>query len=260
MTMDQETQGHEGLTALPGADAFLPEALIGDFQGKLIVVEGPDGSGRTTHITLLQDWLEWRGYAVTIFGLKRSKLLGKDLSDLAASNEVQPLTRLLLYATDFYDQLERTVLPALRAGFVVLADRSEMTLACRAAVRGIGRDYLANLFHYVVEPDLKILLDVPPEKAFQRLFHQRQKLSHLEFGGDIAMGKSVYENFMSYQKRIRTEFHRVGDRDGFTRVNADRSVQVVSEDLRRLVAETLGIEETKYRPSEHLLHVWNQTV
>ena len=243
---------------LPSAKDFLPGSLKADYVGKMIIVEGSDGSGRSTHIRLLQDWLEWRGYAVSNAGLKRSKLLGKDLGSLARSNELQPRTRLLLYATDLYDQIEQTVIPSLRAGFIVLMDRSALTLAARACVRGIEEDYLNNLFQYLPQPDASFLLEVPPETAFNRLFAQEQKLMHHEFGGDTALAGTVFDRFMVYQNQLQSELIKRAASLSCERINANRSVQEVNLELRTKVAELLGIDDTRYRPSEKLMGVWNE--
>ena len=244
---------------LPSANDFLPGSLEQDYVGKMIIVEGSDGSGRSTHIRLLQDWLEWRGYAVSNAGLKRSKLLGEDLGELARSNELQTRTRLLLYATDLYDQIEQTVIPSLRAGFIVLMDRSALTLAARASVRGVDREYLTNLFRYLPSASASFLLEVPPETAFKRLFAQEQKLMHLEFGGDMALEGTVYERFMAYQRQLQAELNKRANSWECERIDADRSVQAVNADLRDRIASLLNIEDTHYRPSEKLLSVWNES-
>ena len=155
-------QDHDKITPLPEtgvakapapdgeyAQSFFGEQLGGlnpaELNGTLIVVEGLDGSGRSTQITLLQEWLESEGFAVQTSGLRRSNLVGPDIDDLLAKNAVTRLTLALMYATDFFDQLERRIVPALRSGTVVLADRFIFTLIARSVVRGINRDYLTGL-------------------------------------------------------------------------------------------------------------------
>src|SRR5580704_14988406 len=125
---------------------FFGEPLVGfdpsEITGSLIVIEGMDGSGRSTQITLLQEWLESERFAVQTSGLRRSNLVGRDIDQLLAKNAVTRLTLSLMYATDFFDQVEHRILPALRAGTVVLADRFIFTLIARGVVRGINRDYI----------------------------------------------------------------------------------------------------------------------
>src|SRR5580765_2172106 len=129
---------------------FYGEALVGfdpsEITGSLIVIEGMDGSGRSTQIALLQEWLESEGFAVQTSGLRRSNLVGRDIDELLAKNAVTRLTLSLMYATDFFDQVEHRILPALRAGTVVLADRFIFTLIARAVVRGITLDYISGLY------------------------------------------------------------------------------------------------------------------
>jgi len=131
-----------------GTQYFFGEPLVGfdpsEITGSLIVIEGMDGSGRSTQIMLLQEWLESEGFAVQTSGLRRSNLVGRDIDELLAKNAVTRLTLALMYATDFFDQVEHRILPALRSGTMVLADRYIFTLIGRGVVRGINRDFLAE--------------------------------------------------------------------------------------------------------------------
>src|SRR6202011_245609 len=149
---------------------FYGEALVGfdpsEITGRLIVIEGMDGSGRSTQITLLQEWLESEGFAVQTSGLRRSNLVGRDIDELLAKNAVTRLTLALMYATDFFDQVEHRILPALRSGTVVLADRFIFTLIARGVVRGINRDYMTGLYAMALRPHLTFWLNVRPETAF----------------------------------------------------------------------------------------------
>src|SRR5690349_21963080 len=132
----------------PSQQSFFGEPLVGfdpsEITGSLIVIEGMDGSGRSTQITLLQEWLESEGFAVQTSGLRRSNLVGRDIDELLAKNAVTRLTLALMYATDFFDQIEHRILPALRAGTMVLADRYIFTLIGRGVVRGINREYMRD--------------------------------------------------------------------------------------------------------------------
>ena len=158
-------------TPLPGVR---PEEL----SGTLIVIEGTDGSGRSTQIYLLTEWLESQGFAVQTMGLRRSYLVGEDIDALLAENAVTRMTLALMYSTDFFDQLERRILPALRSGLIVLADRYIFTLIARAAVRGIARDYLHGIYETALRPDLTFWLNVRPEIAFDREFKKSQTISY----------------------------------------------------------------------------------
>ena len=237
---------------------YLPGSLDEDFPGSLIVLEGPDGSGRSSHIKLLAEWLEWQGFAVQTMGLKRSKLLGDDLNELGKNNELHHRTRVLLYATDFYDQIENRIVPALRAGFIVLADRFTLSLTARATSRGLEAEYLAGLYSYAPEPDIRLRLDISPRTSFHRLFSAKQALSHFEFGGDLHLADSVFDSFVSYQERIHGEFTQLGDSMGYRRIDGERSVVEVNGELRGAIGALLGIEDLRYTPSHKLRSLWDQ--
>ena len=140
----------------------LPGVNDEEFGGSLIVIEGMDGSGRSTQISLLTEWLESEGFAVETMGLRRSGLVAKDIDALLAENTITRMTLTLMYATDFYDQLEHRIIPALRSDFVVLADRYFYTLIARAVARGIERDYLHGLYEMAVAPRSYVLAQRAP--------------------------------------------------------------------------------------------------
>jgi dTMP kinase len=227
-----------------------------DLSGRLVVVEGPDGSGRSTQIKLLTEWLEWRGFAVQTMGLRRSYLLARDIDEVLARNVVRRRTLALLYATDFYDQLENRILPALRAGFVVLADRYIFTLLARASVRGLSREYLENLYDLVVEPDLTFRLRVSPQISFERIFQESQTISFWEAGGDLNLSENLYDSFVEYQEMLREEFDGLSESWPFCEVDGESSVRQVNGQLRERIGEHLGIEDLDYEPSEELIHLW----
>src|ERR1700676_205554 len=153
------------------AQYFYGEALVGfdpsQITGSLIVIEGMDGSGRSTQIALLQEWLESEGFAVQTSGLRRSNLVGRDIDELLAKNAVTRLTLSLMYATGFFDQVEHRILHPFRAGTLVLADRFIFTLIARGVVRGINRDYISGLYAMALRPHLTFWLNVRPRRAFR---------------------------------------------------------------------------------------------
>ena len=239
---------------------FFGEQLVGcdpsDITGKLVVIEGMDGSGRSTQIALLQEWLESEGFAVQTSGLRRSYLVGKDIDQLLARNAVTRMTLALMYATDFFDQLEHRVLPALRAGTVVLADRYIYTLIARGVVRGINRDYLSSLYAMALRPHLTFWLNVRPETAFAREFKKAQAISYWEAGRDMSLSHDLYWSFIRYQTMIKREFEVMAKRHGFIDLDGEASVQTVNKQLRQKIAEQLGIRAGKYTPSAALAHLW----
>lgn len=236
----------------------LPEVDPEDLSGDLVVLEGGDGSGRSTQIRLLTEWLEWNGYAVQTMGLSRSRLLAEDIDEMLGKNEVRRLTLALLYATDFYDQLVHRIVPALRGGFVVLADRYVYTLVARAAIRGIDRSYLENVYEFAVEPDVTFRLEVSPSTSFERLFEQQQAIDYWEAGGDLNLADSLYESFVTYQSMMREEFDRFAEQWNFESIDGEQSVPDVNYDLRERLGAHLGIDDLSYQPSDELLPVWNK--
>jgi dTMP kinase len=251
-------------TGAPAEDGaahyFYGEALVGfdpsEITGNLIVIEGMDGSGRSTQIALLQEWLESEGFAVQTSGLRRSNLVGRDIDELLAKNAVTRLTLALMYATDFFDQVEHRVLPALRSGTVVLADRFIFTLVARGVVRGINRDYLNGLYAMALRPHLTFWLNVRPETAFAREFKKAQAISYWEAGRDMSLSHDLYWSFIRYQTMIKREFEVMAKRHSFIELDGEASVSAVNKQLRHRIGEQLGIRASKYTPSAALAHLW----
>src|SRR5215470_11829791 len=256
--------GAAAKTAVPtdeeAAQYFFGEPLVGvdphDITGSLIVIEGMDGSGRSTQITLLQEWLESESFAVQTSGLRRSNLVDRDIDELLAKNAVTRLTLSLMYATDFFDQMEHRVLPALRSGTVVLADRFIFTLIARGVVRGINRDYISGLYAMALRPHLTFWLNVRPETAFAREFKKAQAISYWEAGRDMSLSHDLYWSFIRYQTMIKREFEVMAKRHNFIELDGEASVSAVNKLLRQRIAEQLGIRSTKYTPSSALSHLW----
>jgi dTMP kinase len=245
-----------------GEDAqfFFGEHLVGldpsELHGNMIVIEGLDGSGRSTQIALLQEWLESEGFAVQTSGLRRSNLVGRDIDELLAKNAVTRLTLALMYATDFFDQLEHRIVPALRSGAIVLADRFIFTLIARSVVRGINRDYLTGLYAMALRPNLTFWLNVHPETAFAREFKKAQAISYWEAGRDMSLSHDLYWSFVRYQTMIKREFEVMAKRNSFIELDGEASVSTVNRLLRQRIGEHLGIRSTKYAPSSALAHLW----
>src|ERR1043166_8059167 len=239
---------------------FYGEALVGfdpsEITGSLIVIEGMDGSGRSTQIALLQEWLESEGFAVQTSGLRRSNLVGQDIDQLLAKNAVTRLTLSLMYATDFFDQVEHRILPALRSGTVVLADRFIFTLIARGVVRGINRDYISGLYAMALRPHLTFWLNVRPETAFGREFKKAQAISYWEAGRDMSLSHDLYWSFIRYQTMIKREFEAFSKRHDFLELDGEANVSTVNKLLRQRIADQLGIRSTKYTPSSALSHLW----
>jgi dTMP kinase len=233
-----------------------PEEARRELGGTLIVLEGTDGSGRSTQISLLTEWLESQGFAVQTMGLRRSNLIADDIDQLMSENTVTRLTLTLMYATDFYDQLEGRIIPALRSGMVVLADRYIYTLIARGVVRGLHRDYLEGIYQKALHPDLTFWLDLRPEIAFGRLFRKSQAISYWEAGRDMSLSGDLYQSFIRYQTMIRKEFDDLARRHGFEKLNGEDTVAKTNGELRKKIAAHLKIRSTRYKPSHALAPIW----
>ena len=217
---------------IPGVD---PERL----SGKLVVIEGADGSGRSTQIARMVQWLEGCGHATVQVGLKRSTLVSEELEQAKQGNILSHLTMSLFYATDFADQLENIILPALKAGFIVLADRYIYTLMVRDLVRGLDEAWLKNLYGISVVPDAVFYLNVSPELLVQRNFQKIQALDYWESGMDIGLSRDMFDSFLKYQALVETEFRRLQATYGFTIVNGERSIEEISAELQERVEKLL---------------------
>ena len=217
---------------IPGVD---PERL----SGRLVVIEGADGSGRSTQIARMVQWLEGCGHATVQVGLKRSTLVSEELEQAKQGNILSHLTLSLFYATDFADQLENIILPALKAGFIVLADRYIYTLMVRDLVRGLDEAWLKNLYGISVVPDAVFYLNVSPELLVQRNFQKIQALDYWESGMDIGLSRDMFDSFLKYQALVETEFRRLQATYGFTIVNGERSIEEISAELQERVEKLL---------------------
>jgi dTMP kinase len=217
----------------------IPHVDPSRLHGKLIVLEGADGSGRSSQIGLLSDWLERRGYASVQVGIKRSELVAPELEAAKQGNTLSPLTMSLFYATDFADQLEHIILPSLRADFIVLADRYIYTLIARGMVRGLSKEWARELYSIAVVPDAVFYLQVPPHVLAERSFRKNDALDYWESGMDIVRSGSMYESFVRYQRRIRLAFNELKTDFGFDVVNGNRSQAVIHNELIARIQEIL---------------------
>jgi dTMP kinase len=225
--------------ALPGID-------MQELGGLLIVIEGPDSSGRSTQIWLLSRWLEQIGYAVEQMGLKRSKLVANELEKAKEGNILSPRTMALFYATDFYDQLENRIVPALRAGSVVLADRYIFTLMARDMIRGARADWLKPLYSMAVVPDAIYLLDTSAENLLDRTLSSRGQLDYWESGMDLGLARDWFDSFRRYQENMRWQFDQLVNGYRIERVDGNRSILEVHEDLKSRIEPILpGLVESR---------------
>ena len=200
-------------------------------SGKLLVIEGADGSGRSTQISLLTEWLERKGYPVVNVGLKRSTLISKQLIAAQQSRAIGPITLNLFYATDFVDQLENVIIPALRAGFVVLSDRYIYTLMVRAIVRGVDPAWIRSMYSLAIVPDAVFYLKVDAQLLIERNFQKKATLDYWESGMDIGYSQDMFQSFFTYQKKIQKQFLLMKEEYGFQVINGNRSARAITKDL-----------------------------
>jgi dTMP kinase len=218
----------------------IPRVDLEQLAGKLIVVEGADGSGRSTQIAMLVEWLEGGGHATVQVGLKRSTLVSEELDRAQEGNILSRTTLSLFYATDFADQLENIILPALKAGFIVLADRYIYTLMARDMVRGMDEAWLKNVYGIALEPDAVFYLNVPPEELVQRNFAKNMSLDYWESGMDIGLSRDMFDSFLQYQRAVEKTFRHLQTTYGFTIVDGMRSPDAIHMELRKKTSVVLA--------------------
>ena len=218
----------------------IPRVELDQLVGKLIAVEGADGSGRSTQIARLVEWLETTGHATVQVGLKRSTLVSAELERAQEGNILSRTTLSLFYATDFADQLENIILPALKAGFIVLADRYIYTLMARDMVRGMDEPWLKNLYGIALEPDAVFYLSVEPQELVQRNLSKSATLDYWESGMDLGLSRDLFDSFLKYQTSMRAAFRQLQKSYGFTIVDGNRSVDAVNGEFRKKISAVLA--------------------
>jgi dTMP kinase len=216
----------------------IPYLPLDIYPGKLIAIEGTDGVGRTTQIQLLREWLEVKGYGVVETGWTRSPLMQPTIELAKSSNTLNKLTFVLLYATDFADRLEKEIIPALKAGFIVLSDRYIFTALARAGVRGVDRQWLRNLYGFAIAPHLVFYLNVDVKTLIGRVLQSRG-MDFWESGMDLKHGDEIYESFRAYQQKLLKEYASMADEFHFRVLDAKRPVNRIQDELRRQVAAFL---------------------
>jgi len=219
--------------------AGLPYLPLDHYPGKIIAIEGTDGVGRSTQIHLLREWLEIQGYGVIETGWTRSTLMQPTIDLAKSSNTLNKLTFVLLYATDFADRLEKEIIPALKAGFIVLADRYIFTALARARVRGVDPAWLRSLYGFAVVPHLVFYLRIDVERLIRRVL-QSGGMDFWESGMDMKLSDDIHDSFRSYQTKLLREYAALGEEFGFRTLDARLPVDRLQADLRRQIGEFLG--------------------
>ena len=226
----------------------LPDMKLEDLTGKLIVIEGTDGVGRTTQINLLKPWLEQEGRAVLVTGMSRSTLAGRGIKRAKEGNTLGRITLTLFYATDFADRLENEIVPALRAGFVVLTDRYIYSLMARALVRGLDPAWIRNLYSFALKPDAVFYLRIGVEDLIPRVVFSHG-FDYWESGMDLHASEDMYESFCKYQSAIMTQFDGLTQEYSFEVVDASERVEAVFRQLRSGIRQVLKEEPRPVAPA-----------
>lgn len=214
--------------------AGFPYNPVDELPGKLIVLEGTDGVGRSTQIEMLRVWLEKQGHAVSDTGLKRSPLTGTGMNAAKMGNTFTPMTMSLFYAADFADRLENQIIPALKAGFIVLSDRYFYSIMARDIVRGADPQWARKVYGFALKPDLIIYLKADIETLVSRIVHGRG-FDYWEAGMDIRKSDNLYDSFYIYQSELIKQFEIMSAEYGFITINASRSINAVFADLRKAI-------------------------
>ena len=227
----------------------LPEMNLADLTGKLIVIEGTDGVGRSTQINLLKPWLEQQGRAVLDTGMTRSELAGKGIKQAKEGHTLGRVTLSLFYVTDFADRLEREIVPALRAGFVVLTDRYIYSLMARALVRGVDPAWIRNVYNFALKPDAVFYLRIGVDDLIPRVVFSRG-FDYWESGMDLHPSEDMYESFRKYQTSLLSQFDVLAQEYGFEVVDSSADVRTVFDHLREGIGRVLTGE-----PQEPIFNV-----
>src|SRR6266403_3350174 len=225
----------------------LPYVKMPPLPGHLIVIEGTDGVGRSTQIELLRPWLELEGWGVSNTGWTRSPLLSETINEAKAGHELTVATFSLLYAADFADRLEHQIVPALHAGFIVIADRYMYTAFARNSVMGADPDWTREVFGMALVPDLVFYLDVDVETLIPRVI-MGKGMDYWESGMHLALGTDLFDSFERYQSRLIDEYRRLANEFGFVTIDARRPIEEMQAELRQHISEYLSRAAAKSRP------------
>jgi dTMP kinase len=208
-------------------------------EGKLIVVEGIDGSGKSTQIHLLEKWLRYKGINVFKSEWNSSEMVKEITSKGKKKGLLTPTTFSLLHATDFADRYERNILPLLRAGYFVLADRYVYTAFVRDIVRGCNPDWVRKVYDFAIKPDLVFYFKVPVDIAVDRILVGRPKLKYYEAGMDLNLSNDPYESYRIFQGRIIDQYDSMAEPEGFTIIDGTLNIEDQQRTVRKMITPLL---------------------
>lgn len=217
----------------------LPDVDLRELVGRLIVIEGADGVGRSTQVSMLKPWLESNGHAVLDTGMTRSALAGKGIKQAKAGITLGPISLTLFYATDFADRIENEMIPALRAGFIVLTDRYIYSLIARAIVRGLDPKWIKSVYGLALKPDAVFYMRTNVSDLIPRVLTSPNGFDYWESGMDIHLGDDLFDSFVEYQTRMLTVFDSMIDEYGFGVIDATQPIDTIYRNLQRQIGRLL---------------------
>ena len=209
------------------------------FPGKLFIVEGIDGSGKSTQLSLLQQWLRREGYMVFFSEWNSSPLVKETTSRGKKKQMLTPSTFSLIHATDLADRIERHIIPPLKAGAIVLADRYLYTAFARDGARGVSPQWVRELYRFAVKPTIAFYFRVPLEVSLKRILGARAGLKYYEAGMDLGLSDDIEESFRLFQGMIKERYETMVDEFGLTVIDATRSIEEQQDEVRALVEREL---------------------
>jgi dTMP kinase len=222
------------------AHSSQPGAGVHSYPGRLIIVEGIDGSGKSTQLLLLQKWLESQGHKVFFTEWNSSRLVRDTTKRGKKAKSLTPTTFSLLHATDFASRLFHEIMPPLKAGMLVLADRYMYTAFARDVVRGVSPQWVRKLYNFAIRPDMAFYFKVPIEVAISRLLGgTRGQFKYYEAGMDMNLSQDVTESFRLFQSRILIEYDKIVDEYGLIKMDATKDIETQQNEMRALVADAL---------------------
>lgn len=209
-----------------------------NYPGLLIVIEGTDGSGKSTQINLLKRALEDMCYGCMVSEWKTSRLIANVIDEAKEKTLLNPTTFSLLYASDFADRLENNIIPALKAGFIVLLDRYTFTAYARDVVRGQDIEWVKNLYSYAPQPDMVFYLDMPQDILLKRIIGTTG-LDYYESGRDIGLSSDFYKSFKMYQSQLLAQYEGMIEKYGFISIDGNRKIEEIHQDILKHTNELL---------------------
>jgi len=221
--------------------------MSSDLPGKLIAVEGLDGSGKSTQLYLLKRWLELRGLKVYFTEWNSSLIVKKATSKGKKRQLLTPTTFSLIHCTDFADRYERQILPLLKAGYLVLCDRYIYTAFARDAVRGCSRTWLRNLYGFARHPDLTLFFNTPLPTALSRILSGRPQLKYHEAGMDLRLSGDPYESFRLFQERIYNEYLAMKDEFSFVTIDGGAAIEEQQAQVREIAGSSFDLPAYRWR-------------